>query len=146
MTSVGARTSFICRGSVNLNDALRDGMSVDGAIGVAIVDCDTGSTVGKQGGNSLLDLDIAGAALAEVVQAKMRAIETLQLDDAIEDILVTLGSQYHIVMPLESRPDSVSAVPDRRDKLFLYLVLDRAQANLALARRHLRHIEQAVRI
>ncbi|MGY4098009.1 hypothetical protein ACW2Q0_00350 [Nocardia sp. R16R-3T] len=146
MVSAGVRTSFICRGSVNLNDALRDGMSVDGAIGVAIVDRDTGSTVGKQGGNSLLDLDIAGAALAEVVQAKMRAIEALQLDDSIEDILVTLGSQYHIVMPLEGRLDSISAVPDRRDKLFLYLVLDRARGNLALARRRLRHIEQAVRI
>ncbi|MFF0490982.1 hypothetical protein ACFYTQ_18335 [Nocardia sp. NPDC004068] len=120
---------------MNLDDALRDGMSVDGALGIALVDHTSGMILGKQGGNSLLDMDVAGAVLTEVFRAKVNAIEALQLDDEVEDILVTLGSQYHIIMPLADR-----------GSLFLYLVLDRKRGNLALARHLLRGIEQAVQV
>ncbi|MCX4098370.1 hypothetical protein LBW94_039145 [Nocardia sp. alder85J] len=121
-------------------------MSVDGALGIALVDYDSGMILGKQGGNSLLDLDVAGAVLTDVVRAKLRAIETLQLDDAIEDILVTLGAQYHVIMPLEGLRNRQHSNISKRNNLFLYLVLDRARANLALARHRLRRIEQAVRV
>ncbi|WP_405181746.1 hypothetical protein [Nocardia sp. NBC_01377] len=130
---------------MNLDDALREGMSMDGALGIAIVDYESGFTLAKQGGSSLLDLDVAGPALAEVVRAKLRAIETLQLDDDIEDILVTLGAHYHIIMPTEARGHGGSFTAGQRQTLFLYLVLDRSRGNLALARRHLRGIERRVR-
>jgi len=119
---------------------------MDGAIGVALVDYGSGMILDKRGGSSLLDLEIAGAVLAEVVRAKLRAIEALQLDDTIEDILVTLGSQYHIIMPLEDRGNGGHIRNGSQDKLFLYLVLDRERGNLALARRQLRRIEQAVSV
>lgn len=122
---------------MKINDALRDAMTLDGAVGIALVDYDSGMVLGTQGGNSLLDLEVAGAVNTEVVRAKLRAIDALQLDDVLEDILITLGKQYHIIMPLP---------PGRSDRLFLYLVLDRARANLALARHHLRRIEQAIAI
>ncbi|WP_280270516.1 hypothetical protein [Nocardia wallacei] len=115
-------------------------------MGIALVDYGSGMILGKQGGNSLLDLDVAGAVLTEVVRAKVRAIETLQLDDAIEDILITLGTQYHIIMPLESRRNGTPVPDGRQDTLFLYLVLDRTRGNLAMARHRLRRIEQAVRV
>ncbi|MGQ4599615.1 hypothetical protein [Nocardia sp. R6R-6] len=122
---------------MKLDDALRDGMSVDGAIGIALVDLRSGMLLAKQGGSSLLDLELAGALNTEVLRAKQRAIEGLQLDETVQDILVTLGGQYHIIMPLAKRND---------EELFLYLVLDKARANLALARHQLRRIEQAVRV
>ncbi|MFC6087675.1 hypothetical protein Q5530_27275 [Saccharothrix sp. BKS2] len=120
---------------MNIDEMLREAMSVEGAVGVSLVDYDSGMTLGAQGGNALLDLETAGAGNTEVVRAKLRTIAALQLDDTIEDILITLQRQYHIIRPLTETHGS---------RLFLYLVLDRARANLALARLHLRRIEQAL--
>jgi hypothetical protein len=63
----------------------------------------------------------------------MRTMQSLRLDDTIEDILITLNKQYHLIRLLKSA---------RSDQgLFLYLVLDRERANLALARHNLKRIE-----
>jgi hypothetical protein len=122
---------------VNIDEALRDAMTAEGAVGVSLVDYDSGMTLGAQGGNALLDLEAAGAGNTEVMRAKMRTIASLQLDDTIEDILITLQRQYHIIRPLSD----VNA-----GRLFLYLVLDRSRANLALARHHLRRVEQKLTV
>jgi hypothetical protein len=68
----------------------------------------------------------------------MRTLESLKLNDAIEDILITLDRQYHIIRILKN--------PENGDGLFLYLVLDRARANLALARHHLARIESRIAV
>jgi hypothetical protein len=85
------------------------------------------------GGGKYLDLDVAAAGNTEVIRAKMRTIESLLLDDAIEDILITLGKQYHLIRLLKNSRDEQG--------LFLYLVLERQKANLALARHNLKRIE-----
>jgi hypothetical protein len=110
-------------------------MTAEGALGVALVDWDSGMALGTLGGGKYLDLDVAAAANTEVVRAKMRAMEALRLNDAIEDILITLSQQYHIIRPLKSVEGK---------SLFLYFVLDRRKANLALARHHLKQVEQDV--
>lgn len=120
---------------MNFDDALREGMSVDGAIGIALVDADSGMLLAQQGGSSVFDLEVAGAVNTEVLRAKLRAIEALQLNDSVQDILISLESQYHIIMPLTPRDD---------EQLFLYMALDRARANLALARHQLRRVGRAV--
>ena len=113
---------------------LKEAMEIQGALGVALVDYESGMTLGSLGGGGLLDLETAGAGNTEVVRAKMRTMAALQLNDEIEDILITLGRQYHIIRPLS----------DAQGELFLYYVLDRARSNLALARRHLRQVEQLI--
>jgi hypothetical protein len=83
-------------------------------------------------------LDVAAAGNTEVIRAKMRTMESLRLDDTIDDILITLTKQYHLIRLLKS---------SRSDQgLFLYLVLDRQKANLALARHQLRQIESELTI
>ena len=117
---------------MDIETSLKSAMSIDGAIGAALVDYETGMTLGSAGGDGFLDLELAAAGNTEVIRAKMRTIRSLELGDEIEDILITLGKQYHIIRLLcTARPGA----------LFLYLVLDRSQANLALARHELRRIE-----
>jgi hypothetical protein len=118
---------------VNIETALTEAMTIDGALGVCLVDWESGMSLGALGGGKYLDLEVAAAGNTEVVRAKMRTMESLRLNDQIEDILITLGKQYHVIRLLKN---------SRQEQgLFLYLVLDRNKSNLALARLTLKRIE-----
>ncbi|MCX0275719.1 hypothetical protein NLM24_34600 [Nocardia zapadnayensis] len=117
--------------------ALKDMMSIDGALGAAVVDYNSGMALGTLGNSKALDLNVAAAGNTEVVRAKLRTIEQLGLQDDIEDILISLSSQYHLIRPMTGR---------KSRGLFLYLALDRGRANLALARHRLRGIEEELEV
>ncbi|MFJ2114026.1 MULTISPECIES: hypothetical protein [unclassified Streptomyces] len=121
---------------MNIETSLKEAMAIEGAIGVALVDYESGMSLGTLGGGQSLDLEVAAAGNTEVVRAKVRTLHTLDIDDAVEDILITLGKQYHLIRPLGST----------RGTLFLYLALDRGRANLALARHSLKRIEHALEV
>ncbi|RFU39044.1 hypothetical protein DZF91_24490 [Actinomadura logoneensis] len=121
----------------NMDLALKEMMAIDGAVGAAVVDYGSGMALGVQGGSKALDLQVAAAGNTEVMRSKMRTIEQLGLKDEIEDILITLGAQYHIIRPVTGR---------KGKGLFLYLALDRGRANLALARHHMKGIEENLEI
>ena len=121
---------------MNIEVALKEAMSIDGALGACLVDWESGMSLGAMGGGKYLDLDVAAAGNTELVRAKMRTMESLRLDDAIEDILITLGKQYHLVRLLKGARNAQG--------LFLYLVLDRSRSNLALARHTLKRIESEI--
>lgn len=95
--------------------------SIDGAMVTAIVD-DSGMLLASAG--SGVDVELAAAGNSEVVRAKLRTMKSLNINDEIEDILITLGKQFHIIRP--------SA---KYEGLFLYVVLEKSRGNLALARR-----------
>jgi hypothetical protein len=116
----------------DMETALKELMTIDGAIGVALVDYNSGMALGVLGGSKDLDLTVAAAGNTDVVRAKMRTIEMLNLKDGIEDILITLNNQYHLIRPVTGRSGK---------GLFLYLALLRSRANLALARHQLGRIE-----
>jgi hypothetical protein len=117
----------------SLDIALKNAMAIEGALGVALVDYNSGMALGTLGSSSELDLNVAAAGNTEVVRAKLRTMEMLNLHhEAIEDILITLSGQYHLIRPLTQKGS---------EGHFLYLALDRRRANLALARLRLRQIE-----
>ncbi|GGO83072.1 hypothetical protein [Wenjunlia tyrosinilytica] len=117
----------------NTETALKEAVtSIDGALGVALVDYTSGMALGTLGGGKDLDLAVAAAGNTDVVRAKVRTMEMLGLKDEIEDVLITLGSQYHLIRLLKGRGHT---------GLFLYLALDKGRANLAMARHQLRKIE-----
>ncbi|MCP2242105.1 hypothetical protein ACFOWZ_15545 [Lentzea rhizosphaerae] len=119
---------------MNIDTALKEAMTISGAVGAALVDFESGMSLGSIGGGDWLDLEIAAAGNTEVVRAKQRVVSSLKLNDEIEDILITLGRQYHLIRLLKANSRSTST-------LFLYLVLDRERSNLALARHGLKAIE-----
>lgn len=107
----------------NLNEVLADLQQLDGFIAAAIADSGSGLSLGMVGGSPAFNIEMAAAANTEVVKAKHRAMKSLKLDDSIEDILITLGTQYHLIRPMRSRPE-----------VFFYVSLDRRHANLGMAR------------
>ncbi|MCY9787030.1 hypothetical protein KIK06_24405 [Nocardiopsis sp. EMB25] len=121
----------------NIETGLKEMMAIEGALGAAVVDYGSGMALGTLSATSALDLNVAAAGNTEVVRAKMRTIEQLNLNEAVEDILITLSSQYHIIRPLTSR---------NGQGLFLYLALDRSRGNLALARHKLKSIEGTLEV
>jgi hypothetical protein len=121
---------------MNMDTALKEAMGIDGAIGVALVDWESGLCLGTQGGGKLLDMNLAAAGNTDVVRSKMRTMESLRLNDTIEDMLITLDKQYHLIRLLKN--------PRNGSGLFLYLVLDRGKANLALARHNLARVESEI--
>ena len=121
----------------DMDVALKDALQVDGAIAVAVVDWTSGMSLGTAGGGFGFDISVAAAANTEVLRAKLRTLEMLGMHETVEDILVTLDSQYHLIRPVTA-PDGGG--------LFLYLALHRDRANLAMARHRLRLIEQQLEV
>lgn len=114
-------------------EMLNELMQVEGAMCAALVDYSSGMLLESIGTG--VDLEVAAAGNTEVVRAKMKVMKMLGLNDTIEDILISLGKQYHIIRPL-----------DKHDGLFIYLVLDRARSNLAMARRKVLEAESKAKI
>ncbi|HEX2733657.1 MAG TPA: hypothetical protein VHM70_18735 [Polyangiaceae bacterium] len=107
-------------------------LKTDGSIGAALVDFESGLCLATAG-NPGFDLELAAAGNAEVVRAKKKIRDKLGLKDKIEDILITLDSQYHLIRMVGTN-------------MFFYLVLQRDRANLAMSRRDLAAIEKELEI
>ena len=114
-----------------VNECLKDLLRVEGAMCASLVDANSGMMLGSAG--SGIDLELASAGNTEVIRSKLKTMKILGLNDALEDILITLGKQYHILRPVQAKAG-----------IFIYLVLDRARSNLALARRACQDAESAL--
>lgn len=119
----------------NIQASLEKLRAIDGYIGACVIDSDSAMSLGSDGGGAAINLEIAGAGNAEVVKAKRKTVRSLGLKDDIEDMLITLGRQYHLIRPLRARPG-----------IFIYIALDRQKANLALARLSLSDVEKALEL
>ncbi|MET7383378.1 hypothetical protein ABZT08_32095 [Streptomyces sp. NPDC005526] len=110
---------------------------VEGSLGAAVVDYTSGMALGTLGGGKDLDLTIAAAGNTDVIRAKVRTMEQLGLKSQIEDVLITLGTQYHLIRLVTGR---------NGNGLFLYLVLDKDRSNLAMARHQLKRVEEQLEV
>ncbi|MDP9601893.1 hypothetical protein ABL840_37805 [Variovorax sp. NFACC27] len=113
----------------SIQNSLENLLTADGALCAAVVDSSSGMMLGSVGTG--VDLEVAAAGNTEVMRAKLKTMRALGLNDSIEDILITLGKQYHLLRPMA-----------RHEGVFIYFVLDKAKSNLALARRKLQEVEK----
>ena len=113
----------------NVSESMATLLTIDGAKAVAVVDSKSGMVLGKEG--SGVNLDVAAAGNTEVVRAKQKTMQAQGIKGNIEDILITLDDQYHVIRPIADK-----------DGIFIYLVLDKAKSNLAMARYKVQEVEQ----
>lgn len=118
----------------NVKDALAKIMEIDGCMGACIVDSNSGMMLGSAGGGGL-NLEVAAAGNTEVVRAKRKTMKSLNLNDTIEDILITLGKQYHVIRPVAAS-----------EALFIYVVLDKNKSNLAMGRHQVGQVEKDLQV
>jgi hypothetical protein len=121
----------------DIDYVLNAATNIKGAFAVAIVDYESGMTLGSRGGSAEFDLDVAAPGNSEVVRAKFDVMQKLGLRESIEDILITLDTQYHLIRLISDQAGI---------GLFLYLALNKQKANLAMARRKLSNLEQQIEI
>ncbi len=113
-----------------LDAAMADALSLNGAIAASVVDWKTGMVLCSESRDGF-DIELASAGNAEVVKAKMQTMKSLQLEGDIEDILITLSDQFHIIRTIKSNPS-----------LFLYLAVGNGGASLAMAKMKMASIEE----
>jgi hypothetical protein len=94
---------------------------VPGFIACSLVDLDSGMTLAVKSVRSDFDLAAASAFNSEIVKQKFKTIKALGLKSTIEDILLTLSDQLHLIRMVG-------------DRSFIYLAADRGQTNLAIVR------------
>jgi predicted regulator of Ras-like GTPase activity (Roadblock/LC7/MglB family) len=114
----------------DVKTSLNNALKIDGCTGASLVDYESGMSLGAAG-NPGFDLELAAAGNADVVRAKKKIRDKLGLKDKIEDMLITLTSQYHLIRMVGTN-------------MFLYVVLERSKSNLAMARKELEAIEKAL--
>ena len=120
--------------ALSVQEALDEVMNIDGAVGAAIVDYENGMTLGTIGGRGL-DMELAGAGNTEVVRSERNIIHDLELEDDIQDLLISLNESYHLIRMCEHHKD-----------VFIYLVIDRDDGNLGLARRSIDGIDERLEL
>lgn len=118
---------------MNLQKLVDGLLTLDGAIAAAIVDFESGMLLAHGNKQNNFDLEVVAARGSEVIRAKLKTIKMLQMQDEIHDILITLGTQYHLMCPCK-----------HRENMFLYLAIDRKTANLSLSRRAMFNAEKQI--
>lgn len=103
--------------------ALAEAMKLDGAIGVALANWELDQCLGVAGGREDLRLDVAVSGNCRVMRALSSCMARVGQKGSMQDVLITLDAQLHILTPLAAH-----------DRLFMYIALDRSRGNLALAR------------
>ncbi|MBX7098135.1 MAG: hypothetical protein K1X89_10510 [Myxococcaceae bacterium] len=94
---------------------------IPGFIAASLVDLDSGMTLGLKSLRPDFDLAAASAYNSEMVKQKLKIMKSLNLKTHLEDMLLTLGDQIHLIKMVGQGT-------------FLYLAADRAGANLAIVR------------
>ena len=94
---------------------------MNGFIAASLVDIDSGMTLGLKSSRPEFDLAAASAYNSEMVKQKLKIMKALNLRTTLEDMLITLGDQIHVIKMVSPTT-------------FIYLSVDRSQSNLAIVR------------
>lgn len=96
--------------------------NIPGYIAVAVTEIKSGISYYSDSAINSFDPELASAFNLEVVKAKLNAISALGINQNIDDIMITLTNQIHIIDISEN------------NEYFIYLAVDSNKANLGLTK------------
>lgn len=96
--------------------------NIPGYIAVAVTEIKSGISYFSDSSVASFDPELASAFNLEVVKAKLNAISALGLEQNIDDIMITLTNQIHIIDISEN------------NEYFIYLAVDSNKANLGMTK------------
>jgi hypothetical protein len=96
--------------------------NIPGYIAIAITEIKSGISYYSNSAVADFDPELASAFNLEVVKAKLNAINALGLSQSIDEIMISLTEQIHIIDISEN------------NEYFIYLAVDSTKANLGLTR------------
>ena len=99
----------------------RIAQDIPGFIAASLVDLESGMTLGLKSNRPEFDLAAASAYNSEMVKQKLKIMKALNLKTQLEDMLLTLGDQIHLIKLVTPTT-------------FIYLAADRSMSNLAIVR------------
>jgi predicted regulator of Ras-like GTPase activity (Roadblock/LC7/MglB family) len=120
--------------AVRARNALSTLLKLDGLLGCALVDAVSGLVLAHDSTDpDVLDMELAGAACAQVLAAHRDSARAMGLGDAIDEVITTAGARHVLIRSLQ-----------RHAGLVLVAVLEKNRTNLALARFQLLEVERGL--
>jgi hypothetical protein len=102
---------------------------IDGFRLASLIDASTGMVLAAIRDQEDASLAAVAAGAADIAGVLAMLSSELGADDGLEDVMVTFGTRFHLIRLI---PDASG------QQVILLVVLDRARANLAMARREIR--------
>jgi hypothetical protein len=107
---------------------------ISGFVLASVVDADSGMVLGALRDDDRMSVPVASAGAADVMSVLSLMTSRLAVPGDLEDVIVTLGSHYHLIRLFP---------PEPAGQLILLVTLDRPRANLAMALREVRESASA---
>jgi len=114
--------------------ALADMLPLEGMLGCAAVDATTGLVLARElREDQPVDMDVAGAACAQVLRDHRQSSGAMGLGGPVEEIMTSTGTRQMVMRVISRYPD-----------VFVVCVLDRQRTNLPLARYKLMELDKTL--
>ncbi len=106
----------------DINNALSQLLELKGSMATSIIDWEDDIILGTENKVNF-DITTASKGNGKVMRSTLKMLNDTNPESQVEDILITLTDQIHIIHIINSHPE-----------LCLYIILDSQKANMALAR------------
>jgi hypothetical protein len=111
---------------------MSDAANIHGFIGALLVDSESGLVLVAKG-DGTINLPAVAAFSVEIVGVMRQHLEASGLNERIEEVLITLSQQIHLIRPVALAPG-----------VLLHVCLDRRAARLGMARVQVKRIEEGL--
>ena len=119
--------------NLDVNQAMQEVMGINGAIGAAIVDYESGMVLAEAGEHT--QLEYMAARFSDVVRLNLDLMKSSGIDVGMEDVLITYDNTYVLLRLLRNA-----------DGLFIQFNFNKVGPNLGLARYKLIQVERRLTV